>query len=80
VRIEFYAVLAGDELTGDVRVPLDRLTYEETIETDIFGTKNATDGDRATSTPTPTPEGGEPTPTPTDDLNPVSTPTETELL
>ena len=80
VRIEFYAVLAGDELTGDVRVPLDRLTCEETIETDIFGTKNATDGDRATPTPTPTPEGGEPTPTPNDDLNPVSTPTETELL
>ncbi|MFC6753053.1 LEA type 2 family protein [Halorubrum tibetense] len=35
LRIEFYAVIelpTGDELT----VPLDELTYEETIETDVF--------------------------------------------
>lgn len=42
LRIDFYARV---ELpTGnDVRVPLDRLTYEKTIETDIFDTKNETD-------------------------------------
>ncbi|SMO52466.1 LEA type 2 family protein [Halorubrum cibi] len=36
LRIEFYAVIefpSGEEVT----VPLDQLTYEETIETDIFG-------------------------------------------
>jgi LEA14-like dessication related protein len=36
LRIEFYAVIefpGGEEVT----VPLDALTYEETIETDIFG-------------------------------------------
>lgn len=36
LRIEFYAVIefpSGEEVT----VPLDSLTYEETIETDIFG-------------------------------------------
>ena len=48
LRIEFYAVVelpTGEELT----VPLDALTYEETIETDIFGegsdTGNSTDSD-----------------------------------
>jgi LEA14-like dessication related protein len=82
VRIEFYAVLAGDELTGDIRVPLDRLTYEETIETDIFGNKNATAGTEAS--PTPTADGSDagptPTPTPTEDTEPLGTPTDTDLL
>ena len=65
LRIDFYALV---ELpTGNtVRVPLEELTYEETIETDVFGTKNATGtgGDR-----TPTPEADAtpgPTATPTD--------------
>ena len=81
LRIEFYAVLTGEDLTRDVRVPLDRLTYEETIETDIFGNKNQSDGTAPSPTPTgdgtPTPT---PTPTPTELPDPVSTPTDTELI
>lgn len=64
LRIEFYAVISSDDLLNDVRVPLDELTYEETIETDIFD--NKADDQAATddtgSYPTPTPGGG-PTPT-----------------
>ena len=74
LRIEFHALV---ELpTGNtVRVPLDELTYQETVETDIFGTKNQTDSrasngsnaDGATTTPA---GGGTPasasTPTATD--------------
>lgn len=56
IRFEFFAIVelpTGNEF----RVPLDALTYEETIETDIFGTKNATDdGEGSVATPTPTPE------------------------
>lgn len=53
LRIDFYAKV---ELpTGnEIRVPLDRLTYVQTFETDIFGTKNETGNDTA-ATPTPTP-------------------------
>ncbi|GGN19508.1 LEA type 2 family protein [Halarchaeum nitratireducens] len=40
VAIDFYARLSVDGAKG-VRVPLHGLTYRETIETDIFGTKNA---------------------------------------
>ena len=61
LRIEFYARLAvGDGPT--VRVPLDALTYTETMETDIFGTKNGggVDGtETATPTSTETPTDGE---------------------
>lgn len=62
LRIDFYARV---ELpTGNtIRVPLDELTYQETIETDIFGNKNRS-SDSGETTPTPTP-GGETTPTPT---------------
>lgn len=87
LRIEFYATV---ELpTGNtIRVPLDQLTYERTIETDIFGTKgetsssgSASDDEESTATPTaedtptptPTPEG---TPTPTDDGGLVDTDTD----
>ena len=79
LRIEFYAVVSGDLLPRDVRVPLDELTYERTIETDIFGNENApADG----SGPTPTPGGdGTPTATPTptpepEPVDPVETPTD----
>lgn len=45
LRIDFYALV---ELpTGTARVPLDALTYEKTIETDIFGNKNEPAPDRA---------------------------------
>jgi LEA14-like dessication related protein len=63
LRIEFYAVVSVDQLSQDIRVPLDRLTYEETIETDIFGNENASTTE---PTATPTPADGERTPTPTD--------------
>ena len=46
LRIEFYAVIEFPT-GGEARVPLDALTYEETIETDIFGegddVRNGTD-------------------------------------
>jgi len=86
LRIDFYAKV---ELpTGNqIRVPLDRLTYVQTFETDIFGTKNETgDGAAGTATPTATPtstgedglvggDGG--TDSPTDDgLVDDSTPTD----
>ncbi len=83
LRIEFYATVSADALPRDVRIPLDRLGYEETIETDIFGTKNATDGDPAGPTPTPGDEPtstSTPTPTPTTIPDPVGTPTDTGLL
>ena len=47
LRIEFYAVVelpTGEELT----VPLDALTYEETIETDIFD-EGLDQGDRTSA-------------------------------
>jgi LEA14-like dessication related protein len=72
LRIDFYARV---ELpTGNsIRVPLDELTYEETIETDIFGTKNQTIRDGSGDVATPTPDGdGTPEPTPT------ATPTATD--
>ena len=61
LRIDFYARI---QLTGDlsIRVPLDELTYERTVETDVFGTKSeGADGtggsggsdEAAESTPTP---------------------------
>lgn len=41
LRISFNATV---EVGGtSIEVPMDRFTYTETIETDIFGTKNATD-------------------------------------
>jgi len=39
LRIDFYAKV-DLPVVGEVRVPLDRLTYEKTIETDIFGNKD----------------------------------------
>jgi LEA14-like dessication related protein len=85
LRIDFYARL---ELPGGetVRIPLDALTYERTIETDIFGNKDvetSPDGaDTATSTPTPTTpdtdtDTATPTATPTDDDGVLDTPTPT---
>ncbi len=53
LRIEFYAVIefpSGEEIT----VPLDELTYEETVETDIFG--EGDDGDGADDSDT---DGGD---------------------
>jgi LEA14-like dessication related protein len=78
LRIDFYARV---ELpTGNtIRVPLDELTYERTIETDIFGTKestNETTTGEGTPTPTPT-NGGNSTPTPTDSSGDTDTPTAT---
>ncbi|MDZ7747139.1 MAG: LEA type 2 family protein [Halobacteriales archaeon] len=82
LRIDFYARI---ELpTGNtIRVPLDALTYERTIETDIFGTKTTGQSDQNDGSTTPTSDGetgtvasdGETTtPTPTDE--PTATPTD----
>jgi len=72
LRIDFYARVELPTGT-EIRVPLDELAYERTIETDIFGNKeeSAVDGSDG-STATPTDEGtatddGTATPTPTDD-------------
>jgi LEA14-like dessication related protein len=51
LRIDFYAEM---ELGGETfRVPLDELTYRETVETDIFGNKadsgRSEDGDESTN-------------------------------
>jgi LEA14-like dessication related protein len=79
LRIDFYAKV---ELpTGnEVRVPLDRLTYETTIETDIFGTKNETDAAGSAGTGTPTAGGNGATETVVDTVTaePTSTPTPTD--
>jgi LEA14-like dessication related protein len=83
LRIDFYAKL---ELPGgtEVRVPLDALTYERTVETDVFGNKGSTDGgangstDGSGGTATATPESGAAaSPTATDTPSPTPTPAQT---
>jgi len=89
LRIDFYARV--ELSTGNsIRVPLDALTYERTIETDIFGAKASgedettteTSGEGTTTsesdgeTPTPTATAGGDTATPT----PTETPTDDGLL
>jgi len=72
LRIDFYARIelpSGQE----IRVPLDAMTYTETIETDIFGTK-AEGNQPASGTPTP---AGTETPTGTDEPTETSTPAST---
>ena len=82
LRIDFYARL---ELPGgaELRVPLDALTYERTVETDIFGTKESTGGadgsndpENGTAMGTPGPTGT-PTPGATSTPEPTSAPTST---
>lgn len=72
LRIDFYARLSlgGGE---SVRVPLRGLTFEETIRTDIFGTKNATN--RTASGESSSPTDGEPTTETTARLTTTSAPT-----
>lgn len=82
LRIDFYARL---ELpTGTIRLPLDALTYTETIDTDIFGTKNTTatptQATMSTATRTETPSAtatDTTTPTTTESPSVLSTSTET---
>jgi LEA14-like dessication related protein len=59
LRIDFYAKL---ELPGgtEIRVPLDALTYERTVETDIFGNEDTDDGTAGSGDGA---EGGTPAPT-----------------
>lgn len=95
LRIDFWARIELPTGTA-VRVPLDELTYETEIETDIFGTKNATGGD-ATPTSTATGEAADsagadrsdgtettptasPTSTPTPTLSPTPTETDDDFL
>ncbi|MFD1512092.1 LEA type 2 family protein [Halomarina rubra] len=70
LQIDFFARI---ELPSGstIRVPLDALTYTKTIETDIFGTKNATAAD---GTAEPTATGGDGTTT-TEPAGDDSTPT-----
>lgn len=45
LEIDFYAKLDLSAFGGGtMRVPLEELTYTKTIETDLFGSKNASDG------------------------------------
>ncbi|CQH52601.1 DUF1511 family protein [Halobacterium hubeiense] len=44
LRIEFYAELELPGSTETVRVPLDELTYTQTIETDMFGNEDGSGG------------------------------------
>lgn len=67
LRIDFHARVELP-VGGTVRVPLDALTYEETMETDIFGTKAESptggEGTAGSDDGTPTDDGGtEPTTT-----------------
>jgi LEA14-like dessication related protein len=84
LRIDFYAKV---ELpTGnEIRIPLDALTYERSIETDIFGNEEGTNA--SASDPGETSTGSEgstgtasatATPTPTDDGGVVDTATPTD--
>jgi hypothetical protein len=82
LRIDFSARF--DLPTGTVAVPLDPLTYRETIETDVFGNDETATaaaaedgGDGESGTRTPTPEStSTATPTPT----PKPTPTDGGVL
>lgn len=79
LRIDFYARL---ELpTGDtVRLPLNELTYQKELETDIFGTKDESGGSASGddgATATRTENEGDATPTPTASPTPTESPTPT---
>jgi len=91
LEVEFYAQVDFSAIGGGTtRIPLD--TYEQTIETDMFGTKGAnesgseTDSGTPTETSTETENGGgqtesptaKPTPTPTETPTASPTPTGTE--
>jgi LEA14-like dessication related protein len=73
LRIDFHARL---DLSGQtVRVPLDAVTYTETIETDFFGTKPTTNG---TAGGDGEQSDAETTPTPTESTTGTATPTESD--
>ena len=62
--IDFYAEVAVPGTEESVRVPLDALTYEKTIETDIFGNENRStedtgDTETATTAGTTSSEGND---------------------
>ncbi|WP_420028456.1 LEA type 2 family protein [Haloglomus litoreum] len=90
LRIDFYAKVELPGTGQQVRVPLDRMTYVQEFETDIFGTKNESGNSSAggdssvdatpTASPTPTATedgvlGDDGGDTPTSGATPVSTPT-----
>lgn len=80
LRIDFYAKVELPTGT-EIRVPLDQLTYEKSIETDIFGTKNESDrsagANGGPTTPTATPTATSSGSSPVD--SPISTPTGSPL-
>ena len=56
LRIDFSVTT---EISGtSIQIPMDRFTYAETIETDIFGTKDATDAAGGNGTDESEPEDG----------------------
>ncbi|QIB73784.1 hypothetical protein G3I44_05455 [Halogeometricum borinquense] len=77
LRIDFHARL---DLAGEtIRIPLDALTYTETIETDLFGTKPATaneTGEGGTETSTEDDDSSTATETATETATPTETATE----
>lgn len=87
LRIDFWARLELPTGTT-IRIPLNELTYETEIETDIFGTKNESgssssgtppdDGSGETSTTDSDGSVGSPTPTQTRTATPTQTLTPTE--
>ncbi|PSQ33279.1 hypothetical protein BRD09_01425 [Halobacteriales archaeon SW_10_68_16] len=83
LTIDFYIVVdpdPGDAIPGTVdpiRIDSDKFDHHTTIETDIFGTKNATDGSADAAARTPTP-AETPTADSSGDATPTPTPTETE--
>jgi len=50
LRIDFYAEVELPGISETVRVPLDELTYTQTIETDMFGNKGDAGGNETTTT------------------------------
>jgi LEA14-like dessication related protein len=85
LTIDFYAEIQPPGSEGSIRVPLDGMTYEHTIETDLFGTKNASTGgtddggsdDQTTTSEGQTTSDGDSTTTTTSDDGETSTTTTT---
>ena len=79
LRIDFYAKIdLSSAGAGTVRVPVDDLDYEKTFETDVFGTKNDSNGgETATSGNGSTPSETESDDTTGTTKSPTATPSST---
>ncbi|MFC6732172.1 LEA type 2 family protein [Haladaptatus sp. DYSN1] len=63
LRIDFYAKVQLGQSGPTVRLPLDQLTHSQTVETDIFGTKDQTDIETNASSDTSAGDGAQSTTT-----------------